>query len=175
MGEATPEMMEEMNPTEKGNANDMPQTPDWFQIALTDVNTGEEFRISDYHGQVILVETLAMWCSVCFRQQRQVQALHAELQDTQGLVSIGLDIDPNEVAKDLHAYTQRNGFNWTYAVSPADLSRALASSYGSQFLNPPSAPMLIIDRNGVVHPLRFGLKDAEELKETLLPFLEGEV
>ena len=44
--------------------------------------------------------------------------------------------------------------------------------YGPQFLNPPSTPMLIIDRNGNTHPLNFGIKSAEELINNVLPYLD---
>ncbi|MEW6406378.1 MAG: hypothetical protein AB1649_31730, partial [Chloroflexota bacterium] len=57
-------------------------------------------------------------------------------------------------------------------VAPADVSRDLASLYGNQFLNPPSTPMLAIDRHGVVHPLPFGIKSAEELQQFIQPFLD---
>jgi hypothetical protein len=47
----------------------------------------------------------------------------------------------------------------------------LDSLFGNQFLNPPSTPMLIIDRKGGVHPLPFGIKTAEDLQKALEPFL----
>ncbi len=52
---------------------------------------------------------------------------------------------------------------WIYAIAPAEVSREISSLYGDQFLNPPSTPMLLIDRHGNVHPLPFGLKNAGEL------------
>ena len=42
---------------------------------------------------------------------------------------------------------------------------------GSQFLNPSSAPMYIIDRKGDVHLLPFGVKSAVDLFAALEPFL----
>jgi len=39
--------------------------------------------------------------------------------------------------------------------------------YGPQFLNPPSTPMVIIDKNGNPHPLGFGIKSAEDLLASL--------
>ena len=148
-------------------------TPAWFAISITDVNTGSAFTINDLKGKVVLVETMAMWCSNCLKQQKQVKALHDLLGDNKDLVSIGLAIDPNEIAEDLKDYTQGNGFDWVYAVSPAELSRELSNLYGDQFLNPPSTPMLVIDRQGGVHPLPFGIKSAEELKGFLEPFLSA--
>ena len=146
--------------------------PDWFSASLNDVNTAESFSIEDFEGKVILVETLAMWCSTCRQQQMQVLALHDALGDREDFVSVGLDIDPNEVGEDLVNYTQNNGFYWMYAISPPRVSSEIAELYGNQFLNPPSAPMFIIDRSGEVHSLRFGVKSAEELSEALQPFFD---
>jgi hypothetical protein len=147
--------------------------PEWFSASLVNVNTQDRFKIEDFKGKVILVETLAMWCSTCRRQQNEVVILHEQLGDRDDFISIGLDIDPNEIADDLKTYTQNNGFDWTYAISPPAVSNEIAELYGVQFLNPPSAPMFIIDREGTVHPLRFGVKSADELLETLQPFLDA--
>ncbi len=146
--------------------------PAWFTAPLTDVRTGAAFTVADFKGKVVLVETLAMWCPNCKRQQQEVQALHAALGEMGAdLVALGLDIDPNENAADLKAYTDANGFDWLYAVAPPEVSRSLSELYGDQFLNPPSTPMLVIDRHGQVHPLPFGIKDAETLKQAVAPFL----
>jgi thiol-disulfide isomerase/thioredoxin len=166
---------------EEVDENDPPETmeevsagmvPNWFSATLVNVNTQERFKIEDYKGKVILVETLAMWCSTCRMQQKQVVLLHELLGERDDFISIGLDIDPNELPEDLSTYTQNNGFDWIYAVSPPKVSNEIAELYGNQFLNPPSAPMFIIDREGKVHPLRFGVKNAEELADTLQPFLD---
>ncbi len=150
----------------------MMDAPAWFGVTLTDVRSGEEFTINDLKGQVVLVETLAMWCPTCKKQQVQVQGLHEALGDlNKDLVSIGLDIDPNENATDLKAYTDSNGFDWFYAIAPAEVAREIANLYGDQFLNPPSTPILIIDRKGQVHLMPFGLKSAEDLRKFIEPFL----
>jgi hypothetical protein len=192
MGEETPTaepmMGEEMSPTEAmtgtGSATAEPMMgeetptpeammgPSWFNAELTDVSTGESFKVADFHGKVVLVETMAVWCSTCFRQQQQVQALHELLGMRDDLISLGLDIDPNETAGTLKAYTNRNGFDWLYAVAPVDVAREIGHLYGDQFLNPPSAPMLIIDRQGQAHPLPFGVKSAQALQEALASYLK---
>ena len=150
---------------------EMAESPAWFSAVLTDVQSGQTFSINDYHGKVVLLETLAIWCSNCKKQQIQVKALHEALGTHADLISIGLDIDPNENAGDLKSYTASNGFDWTYAVAPVEVVREISSLYGDQFLNPPSTPMLVVDRNGQVHTLPFGIKSAAQLQEFLEPFL----
>jgi thiol-disulfide isomerase/thioredoxin len=136
------------------------------------VQTGEAFTINDLKGKVVLVETMAIWCSNCKKQQGQVKALHELLGMREDFVSLGLAIDPNENGDALKSYIDSNGFDWYYAVSSTDVSREIAALYGDQFLNPPSTPMLIIDRKGVAHPLPFGVKSADDLLKALQPFLD---
>jgi hypothetical protein len=148
------------------------QLPDWYQSELMDVNSGTSFTLDMYRGKVILVETIAVWCPNCLRQQREIQALHELLGMRDDLISIALDIDPNETAEILRTHAMSNGFDWIYAVAPRNVAREIGQRYGNQFLNPPSTPVLIIDRHGEAHPLPFGIKRAGELQEALQPFLD---
>jgi thiol-disulfide isomerase/thioredoxin len=145
--------------------------PEWFSVELTNVNTGETFTINDLKGKVVLVETMAQWCSNCLKQQMQVKELHALLGADVDLVSIALDIDPNEDDATLKDYALNHGFDWVYAVAPAEVSREIGNLYTAQFLNPPSTPILIVDRSGEAHPLPFGIKSADDLKQAIEPFL----
>lgn len=148
-------------------------SPEWFRVDLTDVNTGSTFTIDGLRGKVVLLETMAMWCPKCLSQQKEVKALHEQLGTEQDWVGIALDIDPNEDAEALKAYAGRNGFDWIYAIAPPEVYREIGQLYGEQFLNPPSTPMLIIDRDGTAHPLPFGTKSADALQDFLDPFLSG--
>lgn len=149
-----------------------PPTPAWFEYPLTEVTSAEVFKIIDLKGKVVLVETMAIWCSNCKRQQQEVLKLHEVLGDRGDFVSLGLDIDINENADDLKNYVESNNFYWKYAVATPELMRDISSLYGDQFLNPPSTPMLIIDRKGEVHTLPFGIKSAGDLEEWLTPYLD---
>jgi hypothetical protein len=156
---------------EKEEPGAMMELPGWFNVQLTDVNSGENLAVADLTGKVVLVETMAIWCSNCLRQQQEVKALHDTLGEDDGFVTLVLDIDPNENAENLKAYTEKHGFTWHYAVAPAEVAREIGQLYGDQFLNPPSTPMLIIDQHGEVHPLPFGIKSAADLQAALEPFL----
>lgn len=162
--ESTDEMMDE-------SSDDMMEETAWFGTTFTNVSTGEAFTINDFKGKVVLVENLAMWCSNCKKQQDQVKLLHELLGMNEDLVSIGLDIDTNENASDLKTYVEKNGFDWIYAVASEEVTREIANLYGAQFLNPPSTPILVIDRKGQTHLMPFGIKSAEELKNFIEPFL----
>lgn len=146
-------------------------TPAWFEVALTDVQTGETFTMNDFAGKVVLVETMAVWCPTCILQAAYIYRLHEQLESPDDLISVSLDVDLNENADDLSAYVTEYGFDWRFAVAPLEVARALGNLYSAQYLNPPLAPMLIIDRQGNVHPLPFELKDTETLHKAVAPYL----
>jgi thiol-disulfide isomerase/thioredoxin len=171
MVKPTEAMMENSTAISEAMTDKMIDVPAWFSAEFTDASTGEVFTIGDYAGKVVLVETLAMWCPTCKRQQMQVVELHKLLGEREDFISVGLDIDINENLADLKNYVESNGFDWKYSVAESETAHEIGQLYGDQFLNPPSAPMLIIDRKGEVHPLPFGVKTADDLMKALEPFL----
>lgn len=148
-----------------------PSGSPWLSETLTDVSTGKSFKVADFRGKVVLVEMMAVWCSNCLQQQRQVQALRKQLGQQADLVEVTLDVDPNETDAMVKEYAARNNFDWTYAVAPATVARQIGQLYGDQFLNPSAVPMLIIDRKGQEHRLPFGIKSADSLAQALQPYL----
>jgi cytochrome oxidase Cu insertion factor (SCO1/SenC/PrrC family) len=119
---------------------------------------------------------MAVWCPTCYQQQTQIKSLYESLGMREDFVIVSLDIDPNEDELVLAAYTQKNSeFGWRYAVTGPDTAREIGNTYGDQFLNPPSAPVLVIDRHGVAHSLPFGLKSAEDLMEMIQPYLDENI
>jgi cytochrome oxidase Cu insertion factor (SCO1/SenC/PrrC family) len=146
-------------------------TPEWFDMEMTDVQTGEVFTINDYAGKVILLETMAMWCPNCVVQANEVRNLHELLGHPDDFISISLDVDLNEDQASLKEYAYGYGFDWHFVVAPLLVARALGNLYTAQYLNPPLSPMMVIDRSGDVHHLEYGLKEAETLEKIVAPYL----
>jgi cytochrome oxidase Cu insertion factor (SCO1/SenC/PrrC family) len=159
---------ESMAPTPAPSMN----MADWLGTSLIDASTDAPFRIADYHGKIVLVETMAVWCTNCRAQQEEMRGLESHMMEqTNDLVIVSLDIDPNEDQAALKKYAEATGFPWIFAVAPPELVRTIGNTYGAQFLNPPSTPVLIIDRYGVAHPLPFGLKSTQDLVSAVEPYL----
>jgi len=156
--------------------SDLPEKelPAWFSQELKDINTGKIFKITDFKGKVILVETLAVWCPKCLTQQQEVAKLNSVFADQDDFVSIGIDIDPNENDALLSSHVKKHGFDWIFAIASKSVIDDIGALYGAQYLNPPATPMLIIDRQGNQHLLPFGIKSAEELQKALQPLLDAE-
>ena len=146
-------------------------TPDWFDIQLTDVQTDETFSMNDYAGKVVLVETMAIWCPNCLIQATQVAKLHERLGNPDDLISVTMDVDSHEDETVLKEYASSYGFGWHFVVAPLLVQRALGNLYSAEYLNPPLSPMLVIDRDGNVHQLEYGIKEADALQKIVEPYL----
>jgi len=135
---------------------------EWAAAALVDVSTGETFRIADHAGEVIILETMAIWCSNCRAQQRDVKTALGDLP-AESVTYIVLDVDPNEDGPSLAAYRDQQGFEGRYAIAGTEVARSLAAEFGEQILNPPSTPMVFIGTDGQVTLTEFGHKSPDEL------------
>ena len=134
----------------------------WATAPLVDVSTGETFRIADHAGKVILIESMAIWCSNCRAQQGDVMTALGRLP-ADSVVYVVLDVDPNEDGDSLAAYREQHGFDGRYAIAGNDVGRALAADFGDQFLNPPSTPILIVGTDGRVTLTEYGHKSPDQL------------
>jgi len=149
-----------------------PAKPDWFNIKMTDVRTEKTFTINDFAGKVVLIATMAEWSINCANQQVEVKKLEGLDGSSKDLVLISLDTSLHEDAASLKEYADTFGFDWHFALSPLEVDHALSNLYDGEYMNPPLAPMLFIDRQGKVYGLPFGqLKGAVSLQETLAPYL----
>ena len=146
------------------------QTPEWLDIELTDAKTGDTFTVNDFRGKVVLVETMAVWCPNCLRQAQELKALRASY-GPEDLVFVSLDIDLHEDASMLKEYAEQNEFDWSFAVTPLEVTRDIGGLYGALFLDPTLNPMLIVNRKGEVFTLSFGEKKAADLNKWIASFI----
>lgn len=138
----------------------------WMNAELKDVRTGEIFRISDFEGKPILLESFAVWCPICTKQQKEIKKLHEELGNS--VVSISLDTDPNEDESKILNHINENEFEWYYAVAPIKMTQSLINDFGNSIINAPSAPMVLICEDGSYRKLGgSGVRDTIELKEEI--------
>ena len=139
-------------------------TQAWATAELTDVRNGERFRIADLvaDGRVVFLETMAIWCTNCRRQQGDVVSALAQL-DPARVTWIGIDVDASESADALADYSRTLGFDWPFVVAGRDLARSLAAEFGDQVLSPPSTPIVVIGTDGRVTLTEFGHKSVDRI------------
>jgi thiol-disulfide isomerase/thioredoxin len=134
----------------------------WATAELVDVSTGDAFRIADHAGKVIVIETMAIWCTNCRAQQGDVMTALERLP-ADSVVYVVLDTDPSENAASLARYKDRNGFVGLYAIADRPVARALAQEFGDLVLNPPSTPIIIVGTDGRVTLTGYGHKSVDDL------------
>jgi thiol-disulfide isomerase/thioredoxin len=130
-------------------------------MELRDIRSGEVFTLGELAADgPVIVETMAIWCTNCRQQMHQVRAAH-ELADFH---SVSIDVEPTEIAEDLVAYADREGFDWPFVLADAQLATALRDRFGTEVLFPPGMPKLLIRPDGSVELLPLGdLLSADEL------------
>ncbi|MBN2044907.1 MAG: TlpA family protein disulfide reductase [Anaerolineales bacterium] len=173
MDDSDGEMMgdQEGEMTGEGSEPDF-KGPAWHAYNFTNVSTGETFSLSQFRGKVVLVETMATWCSNCLKQQQQVKEFHNLLGTRDDFLSVGISLEAGLDPQQLVVYTQDRGFDWRYAIAPQEVQEGILETLGGQFLNPPATPMFILDKDGGMHPLPLGkIKSAAELLALVEPFL----
>ena len=133
----------------------------WMDIELKDIATGEQFRVSDFKGTPILLESFAVWCPTCLKQQKEIEKLKAKEGDT--IIHISLNTDPNEDEAKIREHLERNGFDWYFGISPPQLTKALIDEVGLAIVSAPLAPVLLICEDQSTRFLPGGVKSAETL------------
>ena len=139
---------------------------EWKEIELTNTNTGEKFKVSDFTGKTILLESFAVWCPVCLKQQREME----KFKDIEGdnIVIISIDIDPNEDEDQVKEYVIRNGFDWHFIVSPKEMTQELIDKFGDKVVNPSQAPIVLICEEQTARLMdKRGIKSPEDLQEEI--------
>jgi thiol-disulfide isomerase/thioredoxin len=147
-----------------GNGGGEP-TGDWRTMELSTVRSDEPFTVAGLaEGNVVFVETFAVWCSNCLRQQQTMVEFHGANPD---VTTVAVDIDPNEDARKVRDHAEENGFGWRYAVAPEEWTASITDEFGSSMANAPSVPMLRL----------CGPEDATRLKDggKSVEFLESKV
>ena len=136
---------------------------DWKSEDLVDASTGETFQIKDFTGTPVLIESFAVWCPTCLKQQKKMK----ELLETEGdtIIHISLDTDPNEDADLVKLHAEKNDLNWRFVVSPKEVTKKLIEEFGFGVVNAPSAPVILVCEDQTTRLLEKGVKSAEELKE----------
>jgi thiol-disulfide isomerase/thioredoxin len=158
------------SPSASTAASDAPDAPTPTPVAfddallameLRDVRSGETFTLGELAADApVIVETMAIWCTNCRQQMHQVTAAH-ELADFH---SVSIDVEPSEIAEDLVAYAEREGFDWPFVLADAELASALRDRFGTEVLFPPGMPKLLVRTDGSVELLPLGdLLSADEI------------
>ncbi len=140
--------------------SDRRKTPN-FELEDLD---GETFRLSDYQGQVVLLEFFAVGCPACQDQTETLNELHHSLADS-GLVVAAIPVASGS-RENVVDFVEE--YEVEYRVL-YDERRVVAPAYGVR--TPPTT--YIIDREGWIAEGLTGATSEEMFRYILRPLLNG--
>lgn len=122
---------------------------------------GDEIRLSDYEGKVVLVNFWGTWCEPCKEETPALQEIHERLGD-EGLVIIGIDLRNQERAgeagiDDVRRFVEH--YQVTYPIA-LDTDGAMARAFQIY----PIPTSYFIDPNGTIRYVRPSTVTAEEVE-----------
>ena len=109
----------------------------WRTTELTTVRGEESFSLDGLEPPVV-VQSFAVWCPKCGRQSEELAAL------ADSTTVVGLNTDPNEDAERVRRHAEQNGFDWRFAVAPAEMTDSLVEAFGPTVVNAPSTPLVVV-------------------------------
>ena len=133
----------------------------WEDYTFTDLQTNETFTINSY-DKPVLIESFAVWCPTCTRQQQETSKLHDQIGDK--FVSIAINTDPNEDRDEVVQHFTRNNLSLKYVVASRDIISSFIDTFGVDFVNAPTVPKILRCPSGKTVRLPDGVLTASELQ-----------
>ena len=121
---------------------------------------GNNQRLSDHQGEVVLVNVWATWCGSCMAEMPKLDHLYQE-HKKQGLVIFGLS--------DEDSATQRKGVARVCVTYPLITSDGQIPGLYRHVAGYPTT--FVIDRRGILQPAIIGNPTLEKLDNTVVPLL----
>jgi len=113
---------------------------------------GKNLKLSEYRGQVVMINFWATWCAPCRQEMPQLNRLYVQYQRA-GFALLGLNVDDNPKAAQAVVDQLSLGFPVLF-----DAAKQVSGRYDIDAM--PST--LLIDRGGVVRYLHRGYRSGVE-------------
>lgn len=128
---------------------------------------GEDFRLADHRGEVVVLNVWASWCAPCRAEAPTLAALSRELE-ADGVQFVGLDTRDSDVAA--RAFVDRFGIDYPNVI---DRDGRLQLLFGDS-LPPQAIPStVVIDPEGRVAARALGKVSESSLRGMIEPLLPG--
>jgi peroxiredoxin len=126
---------------------------------------GQTVRLSDYQGQVVLINIWATWCPPCVRETPRLVRVYEEFKG-QGLVVLGINTTYQDKLDLVQKFVRDQ--KMTYPVL-LDNDGAVGGVYGGRLM--PTS--YLIDRSGKIVVTKVGEVDEAQLREQIAALLVG--
>jgi peroxiredoxin len=136
------------------------QAPPDFDLQDT---TGNDVRLSDYRGKVVLINFWATWCDVCKTEVPWLIEFENKYR-TEGLEVIGISLD-DDGAKAVQPFVTQHQVNYPVLVGDISLLRTYTGA-----LSLPAT--VVIDREGKVSAASVGVVNKDECEDEIVKLLK---
>ncbi len=121
-------------------------------FALTNVQTGSSFGLSDFKGKIVVIEFMATWCSHCSDQVSELKKVRSQFSND-SLIIVSISSDPGyDTDSKLIQFAASEGIDWYLARDTANVTQAYNVS------NIPTT--FLVDRAGKVAAFFIGFVSA---------------
>ena len=128
------------------------QAGDDFTLSALD---GREVSLSDYRGEVVLVNFWATWCAPCQVEMPELQKIYAELGD-RGLEILSVSVDDSRSKSKVGPLVSSKGYTFPVLL---DTETEVVSRYNAQRVLPYT---VIFDRSGEIAHRHLGYNPGDE-------------
>ena len=132
---------------------------------LKDIVTQETFKLSDFKGKVILIDSFHLSCEACMTQHSKEKLLIEERPD---IVLISFDSNSTDSESQIGNYAVSNEYYWYFTQPPEKFVKSLSSLIGNEVTNARLVPTLVVCPDNYAHLLRTGAKPLGELKSEIV-------
>lgn len=121
------------------------------------LGTEDDFTLSEYRGQVVLINVFGSWCGPCRDEAPILQAAWEDFMD-RDVVFVGIAVDDTEA--DALAYIEEFGITYLNVIDHDDEIERSYNVYGVPVT-------LILGRDGAVRHLFFSRPDEGKLRQEI--------
>ena len=156
----TEEKMHDEIPTEEININQSSMDAPGFSLKSVD---GEEIKLSDYEGKIIVLDFWATWCGPCRRGIPDLVSLQNQYKDE--LVVIGISLDQEGTVADVKPFMEEYKINYPIVYG----NQKVRMDYGNIQAIPTS---FVIDTNGKIVDKHVGLVPKSKYEDQIKALLK---
>jgi len=134
--------------------------------------SGEEFKLSDYRGKVVMLNFWGTWCPPCRKEIPDLVNLQ-EKYNKDGLEVVGITLNSGSV-KEIQKFAKKKQMNYTILTDLGnDETHAVTNLYGQVLGQPISSipTTLVIDREGYIVKGYLGPRSEEVFYNDLKEYL----
>jgi peroxiredoxin len=129
-----------------------------------EILNGERAALSDYRGQVVLINLWASWCPPCRAEMPAMQAAYTAFRD-QGFVILAVNATNQDNLQDATAFVEERGLTFPILL---DREGVVAQNYRSHLL--PTS--FFVDREGIIRHKTIGSMSEALLRTRVQELIE---